>query len=68
MVKKLVQHGNSLALVIDKPILDLLGWDADTLLEIRTDGRSLTISPAVPPTRRTKSGGPTTKGPTKRQK
>jgi hypothetical protein len=28
MVKKLTKHGNSLALVIDRPILDLLKIDA----------------------------------------
>ncbi len=43
--KTLTRHGNSLALVIDRPVLDLLGITADTLLEIRTDGESLIISP-----------------------
>ena len=46
MVKTLTKHGNSLALVIDKPILDLLKIDADTPLEVTTDGRSLIVSPA----------------------
>ncbi len=45
MVKKLVSHGNSAALIIDKPILELLNMDMDTPLEITTDGRSLIISP-----------------------
>ena len=45
--KKLVKHGNSLALVIDKPILDLLGVDDETELELQTDGRSLRITPAL---------------------
>jgi antitoxin MazE len=45
MVKKLVTHGNSAALIIDKPILELLNLDVDTPLEITTDGRSLIISP-----------------------
>jgi antitoxin component of MazEF toxin-antitoxin module len=45
MIKKLVRHGNSLALVIDKPILELLKIDADTPLEIATDGRSLVVHP-----------------------
>jgi antitoxin component of MazEF toxin-antitoxin module len=43
MVKHLTKHGNSLALVIEKPILDLLKIDATTPLEITTDGKSLTI-------------------------
>jgi len=45
MVKRLTKHGNSLALVIDRPILELLGVDADTPLEISTDGQVLIISP-----------------------
>jgi antitoxin MazE len=51
MIKKLVAHGNSAALIIDKPILELLKMDFDTPLEIATDGRSLIISP-VSTTRR----------------
>lgn len=46
MVKTLIRHGNSLALIIDKPILDLLHITADTPLEITTDGASLRIQPA----------------------
>lgn len=40
MVKKLTKHGNSLALVVDRPILDLLKIDPDTLLDISTDAPS----------------------------
>ena len=47
MIKKLVQHGNSAALILDKPILELLNVTMDTPLEITTDGRSLVISPAT---------------------
>jgi antitoxin MazE len=46
MIKKLTKVGNSLALVIDRPILDLLNVDDQTPLEIRTDGHALTITPA----------------------
>jgi len=45
MIKKMVSHGNSAALIIDKPILDILKMDIDTPLEITTDGRNLIISP-----------------------
>ena len=45
MIKKLTKHGNSMALVIDRSILDLLKIDNDTPLEISTDGSVLTISP-----------------------
>ena len=39
ITKKLSKHGNSLALVIDRSILELLGIDEQTALEISTDGR-----------------------------
>ena len=45
MLKRLTKHGNSLALVIDRPILELLKIDAETPLEISTDGQILVISP-----------------------
>ena len=45
MIKRLTKHGNSLALVIDRPILDLLGIDAATPLDLSTDGQSLFITP-----------------------
>ena len=45
MVRNLVRHGDGLALVIDKPILELLKIDADTPLEIATDGKKLDILP-----------------------
>ncbi len=47
MIKKLTKHGNSMALVIDRSILDLLKIDNDTPLEISTDGSVLTISPVM---------------------
>ncbi|MBN2475129.1 MAG: hypothetical protein JXB62_11010 [Pirellulales bacterium] len=45
MTKNLIKHGNSLALVIDKPILEMLQISADTPLELTTDGDSILISP-----------------------
>lgn len=54
MVKKLTKHGNSLALVIDRPVLDLLKIDADTPLDISTDGARLIIAPASPASRKQK--------------
>ena len=54
MVKKLTKHGNSLALVIDRPILDLLRIEADTPLEVSTDGRQLFVAPVQPTARRKK--------------
>ena len=52
MIKKLTKHGNSLALVIDRPILELLKIDPETPLDIRTDGKQLIVSPAKPSARR----------------
>lgn len=46
MIKTLTRHGNSYALVIDKPIMELLKIAPETPLEITTDGQSLTVTPA----------------------
>jgi antitoxin MazE len=54
MVKKLTKHGNSLALVIDKPILDLLKIDTETPLDLSTDGHRLIVAPAEQSERRRK--------------
>ena len=43
VIKRLTNHGNSLALVIDRPVLDLLKIDGDTPLEVSTDGQVLTL-------------------------
>jgi len=45
MIKTLTKLGNSYALVIDKPILDLLNIRPDTPLTISTDGKALRIAP-----------------------
>lgn len=47
MKKRLTKHGNSLAIVIDRPILDLLSIDESTELTLSTDGRSLVITPSA---------------------
>lgn len=45
MQKKLSAIGNSLGLIIEKPILELLHIDKDTTLEVSTDGEALIIRP-----------------------
>ena len=45
MIKHLTLHGNSSALIIEKPILELLHITPDTPLEISTDGKNLIVSP-----------------------
>ena len=54
MIKKLTRHGNSLALVIDRPILELLNIDPETPLDVSTDGKRLIVAPAKPSARRKK--------------
>ena len=45
MIKKLTKTGNSLALVLDKSLLDQVGIDAATPLEVSTDGHVIVVSP-----------------------
>ena len=45
MLKKLIRHGNSFALVIDKPIMEMLNITNETSFEISTDGRNIILSP-----------------------
>ena len=47
MTKKLIRHGNSAALILDKALLDLLKVEMDTPLEVTTDGRNIIVSPQV---------------------
>ena len=49
MIKKLTKHGNSYAMVIDKPILELIQATPDTPFEIISDGRSLVLTPVREP-------------------
>lgn len=46
MIKKLSVVGNSLGLIIERPILELLDITKDTPLEIKTDGEVIIIRPA----------------------
>jgi antitoxin component of MazEF toxin-antitoxin module len=45
IIKKLTRQGNSAALVIDKPLLDLLDINQDTPLKLTVHGRQLIIEP-----------------------
>jgi antitoxin component of MazEF toxin-antitoxin module len=46
MIKKLTKHGNSYALVIERPIMDLLHINEKSALYVTTDGRNLIVTPA----------------------
>ncbi len=54
MVKRLTKTGNSLALVLDRPLLEATKIDVETELEISTDGDVIVISPLRDPGRTTK--------------
>ena len=45
MEKSLIKHGNSLAIVIDKPVLDLLRITSETKLELTTNGDAIMLTP-----------------------
>ena len=47
MIKTLRPIGNSLGLIIDRPILDLLGIDRQSQLHVTTDGKVLYIEPVA---------------------
>lgn len=51
MIKRLTRHGNSLALVIDRGVLEMLRIDPETPLALTTDGQSLVITPVRDATR-----------------
>ncbi len=45
MIKSLQPHGNSQALVIDKPLMEILGITADTRLQLSVHGNTLIVTP-----------------------
>jgi antitoxin MazE len=45
MVKRLTRTGNSFALILDKPLLEQMGIDEDTPLELSTNGDVLVVTP-----------------------
>lgn len=47
MRKNLIIVGNSLGIIIEKPILDLLGINRETQLEMITDGKRLILEPVA---------------------
>ncbi len=54
MVKNLIKHGNSYALVIDKPIMEMLHITPETAMELTTNGDKLVISPVRSDSKQTK--------------
>jgi len=54
MTKRLQAIGNSAGIIIDKPILELLGITPETELELSTDGQRLIITPVSEKSRRSR--------------
>ncbi|WHZ26913.1 MAG: hypothetical protein OJF51_001709 [Nitrospira sp.] len=46
MIKTLQKHGNSMALVIEKPMMEALGIKENTPLQLTLSGNALVITPA----------------------
>lgn len=45
MIRKLTRVGNSIAVVLDKPLLEELGLDEDAEVEVSTNGQIIVITP-----------------------
>jgi len=45
MRKRLTRTGNSLALVLDRPLLEAAGIDAKTLVDVSTNGDVILVTP-----------------------
>ncbi len=45
MIKKLTRTGNSIAVVLDKPLLEELGLDENAEVEVSTNGQIIVITP-----------------------
>ncbi|HET7710855.1 MAG TPA: AbrB/MazE/SpoVT family DNA-binding domain-containing protein [Thermoanaerobaculia bacterium] len=45
MRKRLTRTGNSLAIVLDKPLLEATGIDEETEVEISTNGEIIVLTP-----------------------
>jgi hypothetical protein len=47
LTKMLVAIGNSHGIILDKPILQMLGWDENTWVVMRADGYSIIVRRAT---------------------
>ena len=46
MIKTLKRHGNNMALVIEKPMMEALGITEETPLQVTVNGNALVVTPA----------------------
>jgi len=56
MRKRLTKTGNSLALVLDRPVLEATGIGAATTVEVSTNGDVIVVTPVRPRKRTRKLG------------
>lgn len=54
MIKKLTRSGNSVALVLDRGLLEAANLDPDATVEVSTDGKVIVIAPVQSDERREK--------------
>jgi antitoxin component of MazEF toxin-antitoxin module len=45
LLKKLTPIGNSLGLILDRPVLDMVGIDVDTVVELTTEKGAIIVRP-----------------------
>ena len=57
MITKLNKHGEELILVIDRSVVEQLGIDDSTPLELVTDGQTITVTPVRDSERRKRLEG-----------
>ncbi len=46
-LKKLTPIGNSMGLILDRPVLEMVGIDANTVVELTTQGGAIIVRPAT---------------------
>lgn len=46
MIKPICKHGNSLAVILDKPLLEIIGAREKSKLHVRISGRSIILTPS----------------------
>ena len=45
LARKLSQIGNSKGLILPQTVLEMLNWDTDAEVELKIEGRKLTVTP-----------------------
>ena len=45
LIKKVTRVGNSAGVTIDQAVMNLVGWEIGTEVELRVDGEQITLSP-----------------------